>query len=77
MEDETEERNINELEQKIGELELQVAEVKTPLLKQGIESTLLMLKDQLRSSLNQRSANSKVLDEDIEINDMKHSKGED
>ena len=43
-------QNVEELQQKIEALEVQLNEVKTPMLRQGLENTLQTLKDQLANT---------------------------
>jgi len=60
---EEDERNLEELQDKIRELELQITQVKTPLLKQGLESTLQTLRAQLNELESSHSATEDASDE--------------
>ena len=50
--------HIQELEDKISSLELQIAEVKTPMLKQGLQGTLHTLRQELAKAGQDESVDS-------------------
>jgi hypothetical protein len=73
---EDDDRDLKELQEKVRELELQIPQVKTPLLRTGLEETLQALRLQLAAAGDVHPGNdedpehnSEEMDEDIEVDD--------
>jgi hypothetical protein len=62
--DEQDGRNIDELREKIKELEMQIPQVKTAMLKSGFEHTLRGLQIELAASESSHSLNRSALEEE-------------